>query len=66
MYFVRILSKKEGILAGSSSGAAIAGAVKQAYKAKTKTNIVVVLPDRSDRYFSQNLYDFNMNLKYLF
>ena len=62
MYFVRILSKKEGILAGSSSGAAIAGAVKQAYKAKTKTNIVVVLPDRSDRYFSQNLYDFNMNL----
>ena len=62
MYFVRILSKKEGILAGSSSGAAIAGAVKQAYKAKTKTNIVVILPDRSDRYFSQNLYDFNMNL----
>lgn len=62
MYFVRILSKKEGVLAGSSSGAAVAGAIKQAYKAKEKTNIVVILPDRSDRYFSQNLYDFNMKL----
>ena len=62
MYFVRLLSKKEGVLAGSSSGAAVAGAIKQAYKAKEKTNIVVILPDRSDRYFSQNLYDFSMNL----
>ena len=62
MYYVRLLSKKEGILAGSSSGAAIAGAVKQSYKAKKRTNIVVILPDRSDRYFSQNLYDFDMNL----
>lgn len=62
MYFVRLLSKKEGVLAGSSSGAAIAGAIKQAYKAKGKTNIVVILPDRSDRYFSQNLYDFSLNL----
>lgn len=62
MYFVRLLSKKEGVLAGSSSGAAVAGAIKQAYKSKEKTNIVVILPDRSDRYFSQNLYDFSMNL----
>lgn len=62
MYFVRLLSKKEGVLAGSSSGAAVAGAIKQAYKAKGKVNIVVILPDRSDRYFSQNLYDFSMNL----
>lgn len=62
MYFVRLLAKKEGVLAGSSSGAAVAGAIKQAYKAKGKTNIVVILPDGSDRYFSQNLYDFSMNL----
>lgn len=62
MYFVRLLSKKEGVLAGSSSGAAVAGAVRQAYKAKEKDNIVVILPDRSDRYFSQNLYDFNLEL----
>lgn len=62
MYFVRLLSKKEGVFAGSSSGAAVAAAVKQAYKAKDKLNIVVILPDRSDRYFSQNLYDFNVKL----
>lgn len=62
MYFVRLLSKKEGVLAGSSSGAAIAGAVKQAYKAKKPINIVAILPDRSDRYFSQHLYDFNVKL----
>lgn len=62
MYYVRLLSKKEGVLAGSSSGEAVAAAVKQAYKSKGDTNIVVVLPDRSDRYFSQNLYDFNLKL----
>ena len=56
------LHQKEGVLAGSSSGAAVAGAVKQAYKAKKPVNIVVILPDRSDRYFSQHLYDFNVKL----
>lgn len=62
MYYVRLLSKKEGVFAGSSSGEAVAAAVKQAYKSKGETNIVVILPDRSDRYFSQNLYDFNLKL----
>ena len=62
MYYVRLLSKKEGILAGSSSGAAIAGAIKQAYKYNKPTNIVTIFPDRSDRYFSQNLYDFSLDL----
>lgn len=62
MYFVRLLSKKEGVFAGSSSGEAVAGAVRQAYKAKGPLNIVCVLPDRSDRYFSENLYDFDIKL----
>ena len=62
MYYVRLLAQKEGILAGSSSGAALAGAIKQAKKAKEGSNIVVILPDRSDRYFSQNLYDFDIIL----
>lgn len=62
MYFVRLLSKKEGVFAGSSSGEAVAGAVRQAYKAKGNVNIVCVLPDRSDRYFSENLYNFDIKL----
>ncbi|MFV0528229.1 MAG: pyridoxal-phosphate dependent enzyme [Lachnospiraceae bacterium] len=62
MYYVRLLAKREGVLVGSSSGAAIAGAIKQAYKTKKPTNIAVVFPDGSDRYFSQHLYDFDLEL----
>ena len=61
-YYVQLLGKKEGVLVGSSSGAAMAGAIKQAYKATDKVNIVAIFPDRSERYFSQNLYNFDMNL----
>lgn len=40
---------------GSSSGAAMAAALKLSQKIH-KGNIVVVFPDRGDRYFSKNLY----------
>jgi cysteine synthase A len=52
----RELTKKEGIFAGSSSGAAMAAALKLVDKID-KGNVVVVLPDRGDRYFSVNLYE---------
>ena len=61
-YFVRVLSEYEGVLGGSSSGEAVAAAVKEAYKAKRPLNIVTVLPDRSDRYFSENIYHFEKEL----
>ncbi|PHV70539.1 cysteine synthase [Sporanaerobium hydrogeniformans] len=61
-YYVQLLGKKEGVLVGASSGAAVAASIKQAYKAQKTVNIVTVLPDRSDRYFSQNLYDFDLRL----
>jgi cysteine synthase A len=51
----RLLMKKEGIIAGSSSGAALFGALELAKKI-TNANIVVVLPDRGDRYFSKGLF----------
>ena len=53
--YSRLLAKREGIFAGSSSGAALAAAVKLAEKVQ-KGRIVTVLPDRGDRYFSAGLY----------
>ncbi len=52
----RDLAKKEGILAGSSSGGAFAAA-KKLIAGGAKGNIVVILPDRGDRYFSKKLYE---------
>lgn len=51
----RTLAAKEGIFAGSSSGAALAAA-KKLIASGVKGNIVIILPDRGDRYFSKNLY----------
>ena len=52
---VRDLARNEGIIAGSSSGAAMAAALKLA-KTLDRGNIVVVFPDRGDRYFSTGLF----------
>jgi len=52
---VKELARKEGLIVGSSSGAAMAAALKMADKIDTG-NIVVVFPDRGDRYFSKNIY----------
>lgn len=51
----RELARKEGIFAGSSSGAALAAAKKFAL-AGNQGNFVIILPDRGDRYFSKHLY----------
>lgn len=51
----RQLAKKEGIFAGSSSGAAFAAAEKL-IDTGVQGNIVIILPDRGDRYFSKKLY----------
>ena len=52
----RLLAAREGILAGSSSGAALAAAMKLADRIDGG-NIVVIFPDRGDRYLSKGLYD---------
>jgi len=51
----RLIALKEGLIVGSSSGAAIAASLKLAEKIE-KGNIVTILPDRGDRYFSKNIY----------
>jgi cysteine synthase B len=51
----RMLAVKEGLFVGMSSGAAFAGALKMADKIGAGT-IVVILPDRGDRYLSTALF----------
>ncbi|MBU0667033.1 MAG: cysteine synthase family protein [Nanoarchaeota archaeon] len=46
---------KEGIFVGMSSGAAMYAAIKVAKKIKTG-NIVVIFPDRGEKYLSTNLF----------
>lgn len=53
---VRLLAKSEGIIAGSSSGAAFAASMKLIAKG-VKGNIVTIFPDRGDRYFSKHIYE---------
>ena len=52
----RLLARREGIFAGSSSGGALAAALKLV-EGGARGNIVAVFPDRGDRYFSKGLYE---------
>ena len=51
----RELAAKEGIFAGSSSGAALSAA-RKLIASGARGNIVVIFPDRGDRYFRKHLY----------
>ncbi|MCR5829230.1 MAG: cysteine synthase family protein [Lachnospiraceae bacterium] len=53
---VKKLAKREGLLVGSSSGAALAAALKLSNEIE-EGNIVVIFPDRGDRYLSKGLFD---------
>jgi cysteine synthases len=53
---VKELARREGVLAGSSSGAALTAALKLAERID-HGSIVTVFPDRGDRYISKGLYD---------
>lgn len=51
----RLLAGREGIFVGMSSGAAVAGALRVA-KDMSAGTVVVILPDRGDRYLSTTLF----------
>ncbi len=52
----RLMARKEGILAGISSGAAMWAALKLAKRFGRNKKIVVILPDRGERYLSTGLF----------
>jgi cysteine synthase B len=52
----RALATQEGLFVGMSSGAAVAGALKAAREMDPGTTLVVLLPDRGDRYLSTCLF----------
>ncbi|MDQ1144946.1 O-acetylserine dependent cystathionine beta-synthase [Bacillus sp. SORGH_AS 510] len=54
---VKELAAKEGLLVGSSSGAAFHAALEEAEISPPGTNIVVVFPDGSERYLSKKIFE---------
>ena len=53
---VKELAAKEGLIVGTSSGAAVAAA-KKLIASGARGTVVTLLPDRGERYFSKHLYD---------
>ncbi|MEI5905750.1 cysteine synthase family protein [Bacillus spongiae] len=54
---VKELARQEGLLVGSSSGAALHAALKEAEEAKPGSTIVTIFPDSSERYLSKKIYE---------
>ena len=54
--YTRLLIRKEGIFGGISSGCNIAASVKAAKYLKQNSNLVTIIPDTGQRYFTTDLF----------
>lgn len=59
METAREIAKKEGILVGISSGAALFAAIEVAKKMTSDQKVLVLLPDNGECYLSTELFQFN-------
>ncbi|MDT2428939.1 cysteine synthase A [Enterococcus avium] len=59
METAREIAKKEGILVGISSGAALFAAIEMAKKMTSDQKVLVLLPDNGEHYLSTELFQFN-------
>jgi cysteine synthase A len=55
---VKQLASREGVLSGSSGGAAVWGAVQVARRLGSGKRIVTVIPDSAERYLSKNIFHY--------
>ncbi|MDF2557475.1 MAG: cysK [Bacillales bacterium] len=55
-FYTRQLALNNGLLVGSSSGAAFAAALKEVQQLPPGSTVVTIFPDASDRYLSKNIY----------
>jgi cysteine synthase len=53
----RALARQEGIFAGVSSGSALDGAFRAAARLESGARVVVLLPDRGEKYLSTPIFD---------
>jgi cysteine synthase len=54
---VKALAAKEGVLAGSSGGAAVFAALKIAERLGTGKRVVTIVPDSAERYLSKKIFE---------
>jgi cysteine synthase len=54
---VKDLAAKEGVLAGSSAGAAVFGALKVAKNIGAGKRVVTIVPDSAERYLSKKIFE---------
>ncbi|HAW87317.1 MAG TPA: cysteine synthase, partial [Enterococcus sp.] len=54
--YTRQLAREQGLLVGSSSGAAFAAALREIRRLPPGHRVVTIFPDAADRYLSKNIY----------